>query len=128
MKHMYSNLHRQEIIILQLIIQKIDDENIKQYLFSLISDSIVIAREYSEYGAYINFQLTNKNRYTTPPIDMPISFSIDLNKHDIKSYIFCILYLTEDRKEINFLEISTIYDNFYDLWNSMGYLSPTFTK
>lgn len=110
------SLTEKEFIILKIIIQEIDNKIFRSYILGLIKNSFVLKREYSEYGMYIDFEIINTNYNINPPKNIPILFSIDLNTDDINSYMCCLLYLSEDRERLNFLEISTIYGEFYKIW------------
>lgn len=110
------NLHYSlsERIFLELVLSEIEDDAMRAYVENLIKKSKVKKREYNGgCGMYLDFEalsespdneIANKN--------IPILFSAALDFEQLDDAAFFMLYLTEDRKSLNFLEISTCFDHF----------------
>ncbi|OAM26613.1 hypothetical protein A7P95_07510 [Eikenella longinqua] len=87
----------------------------RAYVENLIKKSKVKKREYnSGWGMYLDFEALSEPSDNKMPNknNIPILFSADFEFEQLDDAAFFMLYLTEDRKSLNFLEISTCFDHF----------------
>ena len=103
-----------ERIFLELVLSEINDEFIYDYVRNLIYKSKVKKRQYDNgYGMYLDFEKLEEDIiHDDQDRDIPILLSADFNFNYLDDAAFFMLYLTEDRKNLNFLEVSMCFDNF----------------
>ena len=109
-----SNYSLSERIFLELVLSEIEDDSIRAYIANLIRKSNVKKREHNDgYGMYLDFEaLSEHGDNEIRDRNIPILFSADFDFEQLDDAAFFMLYLTEDRKNLNFLEVSMCFDHF----------------
>ena len=102
-----SNYSLSERIFLELVLSEIEDDSIRTYIANLIRKSNVKKREHNDgYGMYLDFEaLSEHGDNEIRDRNIPILFSADFDFEQLDDAAFFMLYLTEDRKNLNFLEV-----------------------
>ena len=110
------NLHYSlsERIFLELVLSEIEDDAMRAYVENLIKKSKVKKREHNGgWGMYLDFEALSEHvDNEIQDRNIPILFSAAFDFEQLDDAAFFMLYLTEDRKNLNFLEVSMCFDHF----------------
>lgn len=116
-----------ERVFLELVLSEIKDDFIRDYARKLINESKIKKRKYSDYGMYIYFDNIHKeisNNIKKIPILLSAGFEFDF----LDNYASFMLYLTEDRRSLNFFEISTCLTGFNEEIMALAILEHLLSK
>lgn len=112
-----------EKIFLAAIVQAISDDEIRQYIQNLICHSYVVCRTATHgYGMYIDFKTVIPKTFRQP-VPQKLLNATSLIETAFENcqideipnnQVYLMLYLTDDKTELDFLEITSLEFDFHE--------------